>query len=197
MSEENKNYNSNSENKPLRDKREVYTDTRRAYADNYRDESAKEPRKINLSTFVLSAVALVLAAVMITFSVCFSVYRAKIAEVVSEDESSANSDSINTAELERLDAIFKTYSYYGVENEDMGDFLLKAYVASTGDRYAEYFTDEEYNAYMEDMKGNAVGIGVNISYTTETIGGVEYKVLKITNVVRESPALRAGVPIQS
>ena len=188
MSEENKNYNSNRENNTNLE--HIYADS----AADRREKAAKKSVKIKLSTFVLSAVALVLAAIMITYAVCFDVYRAKLAEVVSEEEK-AESNGINTAELERLDAVFNAYSYYGVEEEEMGDFLLKAYVASTGDRYAEYFTDEEYNDYIESMKGNSVGVGINIIYTTEVIGGVEYKVLKVINVTRESPAMKAGVKV--
>ena len=193
MSEENKNYNFNSENKSSHDKREAYTNLEHIYAGSGGEKAAKEPKKIKLSTFVLSTVALVLAAVMITFTVCFGVYRAKLAEVAESDNGSAN--GINTAELERLDAIFNTYSYYGVDEEEMGEFLLKAYVAASGDRYAEYFTDEEFDAYMDSMKGNSVGVGINIIYTTEVIGGVEYKVLKVINVTRESPAMKAGVRV--
>ena len=169
----------------------------RIYEDSYDEEpqKPKKPKKISISAFLLSSVAIVLATVMLTFTVCMGLYRKTLSDIINEGFGAGAFESGDSqfADLDKLDAIFKTYSYYGLEEEDIVDIVLKSYVAATGDRYAEYFTEEEYEAYMDSMMGSTEGVGINIIYTTEVIGGVEYKVFRVTNVTKESPAMRAGM----
>ena len=129
---------------------------------------------------------------MLTWSVCLGAYRGALADMASGALGSEGSKKA-FADLGVLDSVFNAYSYYGVDNEEMGELLLKAYVATSGDKYAEYFTEEEYTAYMDSMKGNSVGVGMTVIDAVESVGGVEYKALKVVSVVRESPAMRAGV----
>ena len=200
MSEEIKNNDINNENEaPAADEKKEegssYSSLERLYADDageVNNKKRKEPKRITLSAFIFSAIALVLVTAMLTWSVCLGSYRAKLAEIAGV---SSENSSTDVSDLSIFDSVFNAYSYYGVKNEDMGEFLLKAYVAASGDAYAEYFTEEEYNAYMDSVKGNSVGVGINIIYTTVEIGGAEYKVLKVINVTRESPAMNAGVKV--
>ena len=170
----------------------------RIYEEDYGEpQKVKKPKKISLAAFLISAVALVLATVMVTFTVCMGIYQRALSGIISEGFGSGafeESDSQFT-DLDMIDAIFRTYSYYGLEDEDIADFILKSYVAATGDRYAEYFTAEEYEAYENSVKGNSEGVGINIIYTTEEIGGNKYKVFKVTNVIKGSPAMKAGMKV--
>ena len=199
MSEENKNYNLDGETElPSNTAKEEssYSRLEHFYADDMEDngdknKKPKKPKTIKLSTFVLSAIALMLVTVMLTWTVCFSAYRTKLASM----EGDFGQSGIDFSNLGTLDSVFDTYSYYGINEEEMGEFLLKAYVAGSGDRYAEYFTEEEFTAYMDSMRGNSVGVGMNVIYTTENIGGADYNVVKIINVNRESPAMKAGVRV--
>lgn len=154
----------------------------------------KKPKKISVGTFIISAVALILVAVMLTWYVCFGVYRTKLSEV-ADGGVVVVGDSEAVSELELLSAIFETYSYFELDEQEMTDALLKSYVAATGDRYAEYFNAEEYDAFIESAMGNSEGIGINIIYTTIKVDTMEYKVLKVTNVTRESPAMKAGMKV--
>ena len=193
MSEENKNYNLNNENEAPREET-VYTSLEHFYDDGAGEENCKknkkEPKKISLSSFIFSAIALVLVTAMLTWSLCLGAYRSQLAEIAGGEQSAANTSDIAT-----IDAVFKAYSYNGVDADAIKEILPKAYVAASGDRYAEYFTSEEYAAFMESAKGNSVGVGINIIYTYVEIGGVEYKALKVINVTRESPAMKAGVRV--
>ena len=194
MSEENKNYNLNNENETSREET-VYSGLEHFYDDCEGEknniDNKKEPKKISLSSFIFSAIALVLVTAMLTWSLCLGVYRTQLAEITGGEQQSV----ADTSDIAKLDAIFKAFSYNGVNEDAIKEILPKAYVAASGDRYAEYFTSEEYAAYMENAKGNSVGVGINITYTTVEIGGVEYKVLKVINVTRESPAMKAGVRV--
>lgn len=161
-------------------------------------KKVQNPVRVSLGTFVCTAVALVLAAVMLTLTICSSYYKGKQAKLEAQYESILlSADSIgNLPELEILQGIFNTYSFEELDEETIRTNILKAYVASTGDKYAEYYTDEEYAALSAEMSGESQGIGINIINSTVIIGGVEYKTLKVINVVKDSPAekndLRVG-----
>ena len=206
MSEENKNYNIDNENEPtnkdsfesVNEEPVYYSSLEQFYTDCDGDsKNVKGPKKITLSAFIISAVALMLAAAMLTWSLCMGAYREKLSSITNVNPGVPEFEQSQSEipDLELLGAIFETYSYYGVAEEDIGEYLLKAYVAATGDRYAEYFTEEEYADYMDSVAGSSVGVGMNIIYTTQSFDGIEYKVLKVTNVSRESPAMRAGVRV--
>lgn len=96
-------------------------------------------------------------------------------------------------ELVKLDAIFKANSYDGVDEETMKTNILKAYIAATGDLYAEYMTKAEYESYNQSSRGDFVGVGISIVNTTVVINGFSYKVLNVTSVYKNSPAIENGV----
>ena len=98
-------------------------------------------------------------------------------------------------DLIKLDAIFKANSYDGIDEESMKDAILKAYIAATGDLYAEYMTPEEYEAYMSESNGEFVGIGVSIVNTAIEINGYKYKVMQVISVFEDSPALEKDVRV--
>lgn len=98
-------------------------------------------------------------------------------------------------ELIKLDYLFNANSYDGFDEEQMRVELLKKYIEATGDVYAEYMTEEEYTKYTQDNQGDFVGIGVSIVNTTLIVGGVEYKVLNVTSVFKDSPAMEYGVKV--
>lgn len=157
----------------------------------------RKPIKISLGTFVCTVVALVLAAVMLTLTICSSYYKGKEAQLKAQYsnviESSINVGNIS--ELEILQKIFSTYSFEELDEQTIRTQIIKAYVAATGDKYAEYYTDEEYAALFSELSGEAQGIGVNIINTTVVIGGVEYKTLKVINVMKDSPAENGGIGV--
>ena len=206
MSEENKNINGeegfteNNEKQTVESESSAYKYSFERMYEDYDKGEVEDPqkkRKISLSAFIISTVALVLAAVMLTWSVCMSAYQRNLASIVEEGIGIGYGDASESdfADLDVLDSIFKTFSYYGLTEDEMIDIVLKSYVAATGDRYAEYFTDEEYEEYMDSVTGSSEGIGINIIYTTEKFDGMEYLILRVTNVSKDSPAMKAGVQV--
>ncbi|MBE6583595.1 MAG: hypothetical protein E7649_01250 [Ruminococcaceae bacterium] len=97
--------------------------------------------------------------------------------------------------LIQLDEIFNSYSYEGVDEQEMKKALLKAYIEATGDPYAEYLDAEEYEEYFSERSGEFVGIGVSVVNTQITINGYEYKVVQVISVFKDSPALEAGIRV--
>lgn len=99
------------------------------------------------------------------------------------------------ADLVKLDEVFKAYSYSGYDEEALSEAILKSYIASTGDMYAEYMNAEEYEAYFAENAGEFVGIGISIVETIVEINGYTYKVMQVISVFKDSPALEEGVKV--
>ena len=157
-----------------------------------KDEKEPKPEKrISLSTFVFSAIALVLAAVMLTYTCCNSVYRQRLAEAKLENVTVGHFSEYD--ELELIRELFRQYSYYELDDDEIAEKVLKAYVAATGDKYAEYYTADEYNELLADTAGEGVGVGINIIANTADIDGVRRNVIEVISVSPESPAESAGL----
>jgi len=116
-------------------------------------EAPKKEKKISIAAFVVSCIALVLAAVMITYTCCSGFYRKKIAEIqVQNAITGISGDSVELLDrLKTLCRIFEGLSITDYDSEIMMNEVLKAYVRSSGDKYAEYYTADEY---LELMKSN-------------------------------------------
>ncbi len=154
------------------------------FSDNTENEQ-KPPRRVTLTTFICTCIALVLAAVMLTYTLCNTAYQAKLAEARQVDELAS--------ELAVLERIFSQYSFEEFDEEQLKTAVLKAYVAATGDRYAEYYTNEEYASLVADIGGESQGIGINVINSEVEANGVTYKAFQVINVTQGSPADSAGL----
>lgn len=100
--------------------------------------------------------------------------------------------------LRLLSKLFAHSSYYAgtVSAEDRLDAVLKAYAASMGDAYAEYYSEAEYAEILADNVGQHKGIGVNVVQTVLEVDGYEYEAFRIISIFKNSPAesseLRSG-----
>ncbi len=95
-------------------------------------------------------------------------------------------------QLELMAAVLDLYSYYAnsFDEQAMMDAVLKAYASATGDDYAEYYTEEEYEQLYSDNAGDHVGVGINIIQNTVTVDGVDYTVLQIIDIFEDSPVAK-------
>lgn len=152
----------------------------------------KKERRISVSAFLCTCIALVLAAVMTTYTCCNLVYQKKLAEA-QLTHTIAGSERYYPFEL--FDAMLEAYSFQELDEEEMLAEALKAYIAATGDKYAAYYTAEEYVALMESVAGKTQGVGINIINSTVSVNGMDYKVLLIVNVMKDSPAAKAGLKL--
>jgi carboxyl-terminal processing protease len=160
----------------------------------------KKKKTVTLKTFIISAIAAILATVMITWSVCGSIYQKQVGALINggyigggTNGTDKPSTTVSFGEKEAIDLLLDMY-FFGETDKEMLDVAsLKAYLAATGDIYAAYYTEEELKAIDEEGAGRMHGIGVNIINSTVNLGGVEYGVLKVINVMKDSPAQEAGV----
>lgn len=166
-----------------------------AESELFRQEEQKAPKKrkpirLSLSAFLVSAVALILAAVMVTYTVCSGIYKKELADARLE-----GSQAAGYGPFELFYSILESESFEELDEEEMMAAALKAYVAASGDRYAEYYTAEEFEALTASTAGNSEGIGINIINTTAMVNGYEYKVIRVINVMKDSPAEAAGMQV--
>ncbi len=138
-------------------------------------------RKISISTLILILIASVLLTAMSSCAIVDSNLR---------DEYGSSLNGGQTAESAKLDKIidlFKTYSYYEIDEEVLCRAMLSGMNVAIGDRYAEYYNAEEHALMTAENQGENQGIGVTV------IENTDYKCIEIISVLPNSPALAAGV----
>lgn len=150
-------------------------------------------RTVSLTTFITTTIALILVAVMLTYTVCNSVYKKELGQAKLSQIELGNYQNLSPFEI--LGLLLKSESYYDLDTDALINAAMKAYVKATGDPYAVYYTAEEYLALQESSSGSSVGIGVTFIWIDEVIEGTTQKVFRIVGVSPDSPAEEAGLVV--
>jgi len=150
------------------------------------DAPRKAPRTVSLSSLVVSIICVALAAIMITYTVCLNLFKRQQADNIVQGGTPAVSEG--HAALDVFKTFFETFSFQDIDDDALTAAALKAYVEATGDRYAEYYTAEEWKALTDESEGKAQGIGINIINSTCIVNGEEFKAFKIINIMKGSPS---------
>ena len=138
-------------------------------------------KRISISTLILVLIAAVLLTAMSSCALADSLYRDENNSVVNNGESAIG------GKLETVINLFKTYSYYEIDEEVLCRAMLSGMGVAVNDRYAEYYNAEEYALMTAENQGETQGIGVTV------IENTDYKCIEIISVLPNSPALAAGV----
>ena len=158
--------------------------------------SKKKTQGVSLRAYIASLLAVVLVLGMFTVAIASATRRLGYLEGIGEwigHEGDQSDGLVDFSELEFLDRFFKAYSYHDLSDTEFLSAVLKAYVAASGDLYAEYYTAEEYEELMSDRIGESVGVGISVIQTTVTIGGISYAAMEIVAAFPDSPAVEYGV----
>ncbi len=137
--------------------------------------------------FFLRAVACLLLLVILCTSVACGDGGTPNTNQPPEDKTP---EELEEESFKQLMYYLTNIAYYPLPEDLETDGLSRVeLVKATGDRYAQYFTAEEYAAYTSDLGGNLVGIGVSITeYNQENIYGIH-----VLSVFPDSPAEQAGM----
>lgn len=139
---------------------------------------------------LVTLVALILIAVL-----AISITSCVIKIPISSSTTNNSSNNIQSPEGETrdpidytnsfflIDAIFKTYSIFDIDYETAMLAAIRAYVEATGDKYAMFYTPEEFEDMTAENNGDLYGIGVQVIFDYE-----EY-FMEIVLVMPDSPAL--------
>ena len=95
-------------------------------------------------------------------------------------------DEETIQKLNDIAALFEVYSIYDIDTEELQRGIIDGLVAGSGDRYAEYYTEEELNDLFSDYEGTFYGIGALLFMG-------ENDLPTISSVYSDSPAERAGM----
>ena len=107
----------------------------------------------------------------------------------------ASGEGLDYGEIEEklslLKGVVDSSFLYGedIDEEAMADGIYKGFIASLGDPYTVYYTEEEYQELMEGSSGEYVGIGVQMSQDLET------KLITVIQVFKGSGAEEAGLQV--
>lgn len=82
-----------------------------------------------------------------------------------------------------IDALFNNFSIFDVDYETAMLAAIRAYIEATGDKYAMYYTPDEFDALKSENNGDLYGIGVQVIFDYD-----EY-FMEIVLVMPDSPAL--------
>ena len=137
-------------------------------------------KKISLGSALMLVCFAVLLTFMITYVNTYNKFNINLANTGLGDRM-----ILKLAELEKIAGSH----YIGeIDRQQILDGVAAGYVMGLGDRYACYYTAEEYAQYQLTNQGRLVGIGVEVLYAQE-MGGV----IEITLVYPDSPAEAGGM----
>lgn len=168
----------------------------------------KERRSFAAAVFTGITCLLIVIAVLLTYTLTSASDRDYYGKILAEQQAEIDrleamggiGSTLTDSSFEQLDVlaqIFDYYSYYAGEKteEEMMTAVLKAYAAATGDRYAEYYTEEEYKKLTAENAGDYEGIGVSVIQTTFVANGFEYQVFQVTAIYKNAPAQSSDLKI--
>lgn len=163
----------------------------------------KRSRRVSLASAVGTTVTAVVLTLLLTFSLTAKYYvkepviaakpETDAVETGTDGEVISGTSVSMTDELATIDRLFRSLTVYDLDDQALLTAVLKAYVAETGDKYAEYFTAEEYADQISDQDGKLCGIGISITEGTVHASGGDYQAILVVNVYADSPAEEAGV----
>lgn len=137
-------------------------------------------KKISLGVFVVSLLLCVLLTAMTTFVIARDGF-------LKDYRTADHSGSDMLSKLAELDRKFSSVYVGEADYETAEKYVMLSYLAGTGDKYAYYYTAEEYKEMMDSSSGNSQGIGVSVIFNTE------YSLIEVISVMPDSPALKAGM----
>lgn len=138
-------------------------------------------KKISVSVFIFVLLAAILLSFMGAYAVSSSMYRKNIAAL---EERYAKSDD---SKLDRILELLSTNALYQIGDDADFSGLIDWFINETGDKYAHYYSAEEFDAMNADNEGKGVGIGVMV------VENSEEKAIEVTSIMPSTPALEAGI----
>ena len=114
--------------------------------------------------------------------------KINVAAGLKWDENGMSKEAVEIKDkAEILSSYTNRFYLNDIDYGKMGDIIYKAMVSGLDDKYAAYYTKDEYKDISEKTKGEFCGIGAYISQ------GKNDNSLKVAGVVKGGPAEKAGI----
>lgn len=149
------------------------------------DSSEQDSQKISKLTEKKVPIYIVIVAVVLSVVITFQI--TSVALSLSYKKALDESIPDYFASALTIDEYFRKYFIGEIDEQTLSEYLAYAYLYASGDKYAYYYTAEEYEAEMLYYDGSSVGIGIRV-YNSEADGGI-----KVLRVMSDSPAEKAGL----
>lgn len=127
----------------------------------------------------------VISAVILTF-VLTSLFYLTVGSNVLNFIGSLSGDSFS--KLKRTEKLIDKYYIDKYDKKQMEDAALESYVASLGDKYADYISSDEFEDYKTMISGDYKGIGVEIYIDDDNL-------ITVQTVYENSPASKGGIMV--
>lgn len=148
----------------------------------------KKSTWIPLTAIIIAVTALISCQYM--NAVLTNSYEAKLSEQAKAyDEKIAELEVQNEkyGTLNEIQQLASTYYMGELDEEKIERGMISGYIYGMGDRYAYYYSPEDFKTYNDENNGKMVGIGIRVIYDNE-LGGIY-----VTAVMPGSPALESGL----
>ena len=158
----------------------------------------KEVKKVSYPIFISVLCVLLTVSILLTYTITSAIQRAEYTEELLQKQERIDellqAQNGEFDQLELISAMLDKYSFYSnqMSKEEMLEAAIKAYVAATGDRYASYYTEEEYDA-LNSSTDDYAGIGVATIQDKLTYRGITYYGYSVSYFYQDSPAQVVGL----
>lgn len=148
------------------------------------DNYIKENNKKIIGRIVIATISIVLAAIIIGAISLVLISQYNNVKLKNNDEYSSYMTRIEDA-LKRV----KEKYIEDVDTEKLVDGAVAGIAEATGDPYTRYMDEEEYNELLTSGKEKYGGLGIHITYDTDTQGII------ILGIMPDTPAVDADLKI--
>ena len=160
------------------------------------EQDEKENMRKNRKSFRNGMIAgillclLILCCVYTVTQLCI-LHRQRLENMISQETEEEPDSLVNDMTMKKLEVIEQAISDYyyqeDVKAADMIDGMYQGVVASLGDPYSTYYTEDDLEELMEQTEGIYYGIGAYVGMDAQT--GMAY----ISGVFEGTPAEEAGL----
>lgn len=145
-----------------------------------------EENRKNHKTAKIVVITALISCVLTVFVIFefFIVWNAfgKVAFVETSDKNAEIS-----SKLDEYKTIIDKYFLGEVKEEKLEEGAIRGYIAGLDDPYTQYISKDEMKDFLEDTKGNFVGIGIYMTTDKET------NLIKVVETIEDSPAEEVGL----
>ena len=147
----------------------------------------KEEKKSKLYS-IYKIIMIVAIAMFLTFMITsISFYKYWIDNPSKIVEKSDTKESDITSKLKTYRKLIDQYYLGDVDDSKLEEGAIAGYIAGLGDQYTEYISKEQMQSYLDDTKGNYVGIGIYMTKNTEK------NRIQVLSTIKNSPAESVGL----
>ena len=165
-------------------------------------EQFKKSAKFWIPACLALTAILLIFAVLLTYVLATDAQRKRDLRTIEEqkkieEEQKQREEEQKVENLAVLESILRDRSLFGaeLETEEFLKSVFDLYKEKSGDRYAAYYTEEEYRVRNAQLSGQTVGIGVTLDRTTVLYEGNETLALLVKSVFAGSPAEQSGLTV--